>query len=232
MREALGLAGGGGRNRLGSASPGRCPGQGRANDLGAVLRLRERKLRRPPRGASRGRWVCVHGDFVTPGTTALPTALTGALCGPGSAISFFLNRSHLHTTFSFIKTRRSWGRAGRARHRVGAPGSAQRPERGSSLPSAGARECVHARVGRHTRPTVSGQLWGRIRSVCSEGGRACGEARSWHVCEVERVPVRAPSPQARGEQSSQCLVRGAYARPSGRPELVTVSRPSGSCFPP
>lgn len=143
-----------------------------------------------------------------------------------------MNRSHLHTTFSFIKTRRSWGRASRARHRVSAPGSSQRPERGSSLPSPGARECVHARVGRHTRPAVSGQHWGRIRSVCSEGGRACGEARSWHVCEGERVPVRVPGPQARGEQSSRCLVRGACARPSGRPGLVTVSGPSGSCFPP
>lgn len=133
-----------------------------------------------------------------------------------------MNRSHLHTTFSFIKTRRSWGRTSRALHRVRAPGSAQRPERGSSLPSPGARECVHARVGRHTRPTVPGQLWGRIQSVCSEGGRACGEARSWHECEGERVPVRVPGPQARGEQSSRCLVRGAYARPSGRPGLVTV----------
>lgn len=43
------------------------------------------------------------------------------------------------------------------------------------------------------------------------------------------MPVRVPGPQARGEQSSRCLVRGAYARPSGRPGLVTVPGSSGSC---
>lgn len=132
--------------------------------------LRERKLQRPPRGASRGRWVCVHGDFVTPALLPAPQS-SPEPSGARLRHFVFLNRSHLHTTFSFIKTRRSWGRAGSAQHRVRAFGSAQQPERGSSPRSPGARECVHARVGWHTRPAVSGQLWGRIRSVCSEGGR-------------------------------------------------------------
>lgn len=164
------LAGGGCRNRLGSASLGRGRGQGRVNDLRAVPALHGRKLQCPPRGASRGRWVCVHGDFVTPALLPAPQSSPEPF-GAGLRHFVFLNRSHLHTTFSFIKTQRSWGRAGSAQPRVRAPGSAQQPERGSSPRSPGARECVHARVGWHTRPAVSGQLWGRIRSVCSEGGR-------------------------------------------------------------
>lgn len=115
------LAGGGCRNRLGSASPGRGRGQGRANDLGAVPALREQKLQRPPRGASRGRWVCVHGDFVTPALLPAPQS-SPEPSGARLRHFVFLNRSHLHTTFSFIKTRRSWRRAGSAQLSTGAQG--------------------------------------------------------------------------------------------------------------
>lgn len=164
------LAGGGCRNRLGSASPGCSRGQGRANDLGAVPALRERKLQHPPPGASRGRWVYVHADFVTPAVLPAPQS-SPEPSGARLRHFVFLNRSHLHTTFSFIKTRRSWGRAGSAQLSIGSVRLGPRSSR-----SAGAargvpvRVCVHARVGWHTRLAVSGQLWGRIRSVCSEGG--------------------------------------------------------------
>lgn len=95
--------------------------------------------------------------------------------------------------------------------------------------SAGAACRVPARVSVCTR-VWAGTRAPRCRGSSGGGSEACA-ARAGERAG-KRVPVRVPGPQARGEQSSRCLVRGAYARPSGRPGLVTVSGPSGSCFPP
>lgn len=153
-------------------------GQGRANDLGAVpLTARAEAPTPSTRGASRGRWVCVHGDFVTPALLPAPQS-SPEPSGARLRHFVFLNRSHLHTTFSFIKTRRSWGRAGSAQLSTGSvrlgPCSSRSAGAARGVPvRVSVCACTHARVGWHTRPAVSGQLWGRIRSVCSEGGREC-----------------------------------------------------------
>lgn len=170
--------GGGCRNRLGSASPGRAGAKGARMTSGrSPLTARAEAPTPSTRGASRGRWVCVHGDFVTPALLPAPQS-SPEPSGARLRHFVFLNRSHLHTTFSFIKTRRSWGRAGSAQLSTGSvrlgPCSSRSAGAARGVPvRVSVCACTHARVGWHTRPAVSGQLWGRIRSVCSEGGREC-----------------------------------------------------------
>lgn len=224
-----GLPGGGGRNLRGSASPGRgrakgarvTSGQSRGRSGGSSDALHE--------GASQDRGVCVLGDLVTPGTAVRPSVLSGAPSGaPGSAISGFLESlSFAYHIFIHKKHggAQGWGReegrSGSARGprvpRVRAAAGAREQPAGAPVP----RERVHARVGRHTRPAVLGQLRGRIRSVCGEGGRErAGKRAPGVLSEGERVPERVPGPRARGGTKLLVLSRRCFwAASRGDPGL-------------
>lgn len=157
--------------------------------------------------------------------------------GPRLRHFVFLNRSHLHTTFSFIKTALSEGRTGAGR--AGVCGARVRARAGTPVSLGGPA----------ARVSVCTRLWAGTRVPRGQGGSeacaagACGAA-SWqgavyvcvcvYMCMCARARgcacTRVPGPRARREQCSRRSAGGASGQPGAGPVPVFVPRPG--CTPP